>query len=269
MIQEFFAGRGISSLEFLHSVVSDQWWRRAVVFYFGEHAENSDALSSTISAMRGKSVEQNYNAALTLGLALQACYLVEIKNKIEIYRWVVESMARAKDEFLTAGDGRYPTTRFIAYYVFGRDSVALSVLESRVDDILNRLEDSDLSAEENDIRKFWVIVGLIECGALTHAETLVKTFHPTDARLLFGLFLGGYLTQHVRITEKSERDSAKRICDSVVPKIQHLRTLLLEEMKSELLEVRQGNVRAVKPGDTTDEKATEDPGPGQPSDVAS
>jgi energy-coupling factor transporter ATP-binding protein EcfA2 len=259
MIQEFFAGRGIPSTEFLHSVVSDQWWRRAVVFYFGEHAENSDALSSTISAMHGKSVEQNYNAALTLGLALQACYLVEIKNKIDIYRWVVDSMAKAKDEFLTAGDGQYPITRFIAYYLFGRDSVALSVLEGRVDDIFNRLEDNDLSADENDIRRFWVIVGLIECGAITRAESLIKTFHPRDARLFFGLFLGAYFTQHVRITNKSERDSAKRICDSVSSKVQPLRTLLLQEMKSELLEVRQGNVKAVEAADTTEEEATDDP----------
>jgi len=256
MIQEFFAGRGISSFEFLHTVVADSWWRRAVVFYFGEHPENSEALSSTIAALKGQSIEKNYNAALTLGLALQACYLVEIKNKIDIYRWVVDAMANAKEEFLTAEsvDGRLRITRFLLYYLVGRDSVALSVLESRVQEILSQLEDSGLSPDDADVRTFWIIVGLIECGALSHAETLVRKFRPSDPRLLLGVHLGCYLTQEVRVTTRLQRDIAKRICDSLAGKINHLRMELLEEMKTELLEIRQGTVKTLEAASTSSEK---------------
>ncbi len=88
-------------------------WRRALVFYFGNNPGDSAALYSAITALKGRTVEENYNSALTLGLALQAYYLVEIKDKIGIYHWVVNAISDAKNEFLAAGDEglKSPITR--------------------------------------------------------------------------------------------------------------------------------------------------------------
>jgi hypothetical protein len=247
MIQEFFAGRGIPNAEFLHTVVPDYWWRRAVVFYFGEHPGNAAALSSTITALKALSTPDTYNPALTLGLALQACYLVELKDKIEIYHWVVDGMASAKNEFMKLEElkGR-ELMSFIVYYLMGRDSVALSVLETRLEEILELFSQSGQTPEESEIRMFWVIVGLIECGALEQAESLIRKFRPSDLRLLFGLFMGCYFTQHVRMSTKQQRDTAKRISDYLAGKIGPLRTQLIDELKSDLIELREAITRPVE-----------------------
>ena len=245
MMQEFFAGRGVSP-DYLNTIVTDSWWRRALVFYFGEHPGDSASIRSAIAALEGRSVEDKYNSALTLGLALQACYLVKITDKIDIYRWVVNGISEAKDEFLAAGEvgNKFPVRRFLFYYLFGRDSVALSVLESRAQEIIDEWE--TLPQEKKEIRLFWVMCGLIECGAIADVETLVEQFKPSDLRLLLGIHLGCYLTQHVRVTAKSERDAAKRICNRLAGDIDHLKVKLLEEVKTELLELREGTVKEIE-----------------------
>jgi hypothetical protein len=263
MMQEFFAGSGISSNEYLHTVISDPWWLRAVVFYFGEHPGDTVALRSAIAALEGRTIEERYSAALAVGLGLQACYLVEIKDKIDIYRWVVDGLSNARDEFLIAGEsqGQLPLNRFLLYYLVGRDSVALSVLESRVQEILNIWNGSNLSQDDRDLRAFWTINGLIECGAMSDVERLVKKFNPADLRLLLGIHLGCYLTQNVRVSTKQQSDSAKRICDALSARIGHLRTQLLNEMKTELLEVRKGAIKTIetRPAlvDNTENRKTE------------
>lgn len=255
LMQEFFAGRGIPSVEFLHTVLTDPWWRRAVVFYFGEHPDNSEALRSAIAALQDRPIMENYNAALTLGLALQACYLVEVKNKTEIYRWVVDGISKAKHDFLDAPGSHspMPTTSFLVYYLVGRDSVALSVLESRAQEILDKWNDAGLSKDDKDIRRFWVISGLIECGALPDVQRMLHQFKPSDERLLLAVHLGCYLTQHIRVSTKEQVKLAKQICDGLSGKIYHLRTRLIEEVNSELLEVRKDVVKTLDAHEASNE----------------
>ena len=247
LMQEFFAGRGIPSPEYLHTVITDPWWRRALVFYFGENPGSPGALDSVIAAVEGCSIEESYEAALTLGLALQACYLVEVKDKLTSYRWVVDAISNAKDEFLSADPSydKHPTGRFVLYYLFARDSVALSVLHTRLREILTSWEEKGLPQDELDLRKFWLIVGLIESGLMEEVEPLLKTFKPTDPKLLLGIHLGSFLTQHVRVCNKQQVSAAKRICDVLAGRIEHLRAQLLQEWKSELIEVREGAPEAI------------------------
>lgn len=247
MMQEFFAGRGIPSRDYLHTVIADPWWKRAVVFYFGEHPDDSEALRLAIRSLKGQSTRDGYNSALALGLGLQACYLVEVKDKVDIYRWVVDEIANARSELLDKGESpeRRKVTNFIVYYLFGRDSVALSVLESKVQEILEKWDSPGLTQEERDIRGFWVMTGLIECGALCEVERLLGKFRPADPRLLLGIHLGCYLTEQVRVSTKEQRDCARRICDRLSPRINHLRVQLLEEMKTELLEVRGEAIKTI------------------------
>jgi Predicted NTPase (NACHT family) len=247
MMQEFFAGRGISSTDYLNAVIADPWWRRPIVFYFGEHPGDSGALNNAITALDGRTVEENYNSALTLGLALQACYLVEIKDKIDIYRWTVDAISAAKDSFFEGELGRrFPLRNFVFYYLLGRDSVALSVLENKTNEILDKWKRAAIRNEDREVRLFWVICGLIECGAITDVEDLVAEFKPVDLRFLLGIHLGCFLTQHVRVAPKAQRDAAKRICNVLASEIEHLRAKLLEEVRTDLLEMRKGVINEIE-----------------------
>ena len=81
LLQEFFAGRGIPSSEYLRSIVYDIWWQRAIVFYFGDNPDDSEGLKDIIKFLNLSSIEESFTASLTLGLALQAAYLVKIEDQ--------------------------------------------------------------------------------------------------------------------------------------------------------------------------------------------
>jgi hypothetical protein len=131
------------------------------------------------------------------------------------------------------------------YYLSGRDSVAFSVLEHKVDQILTELMIANAKDEEKDIRMFWLIVGLIESGSLEKAEVLVKRYKPSDPRLLLGIHLGCYLIQHLRVSTSDQIAIAKRITDRLEESVSHLRVQVLNELKSELLEERMGSIQAI------------------------
>src|SRR5690606_2970711 len=52
LIQEYFAGRGITDTELLVRCVADEWWRRAIVFYFGANPGNEESLTRTIEGCK-------------------------------------------------------------------------------------------------------------------------------------------------------------------------------------------------------------------------
>ena len=52
LLQEFFAGRGISSVNFIKQVVIDEWWKRAIVFYFGENPGDVQSLREVLELQR-------------------------------------------------------------------------------------------------------------------------------------------------------------------------------------------------------------------------
>ncbi len=116
LLQEFFAGRGLPASDFLETVVDQDWWQRAIVFYFGEHPDDIRGLQAARGAVQCRTAPEQYRAAITLGLALQACYLVEVKDKAEVFKWVVQVMARSKRGFLAeaAAQGTPPMWSFLA-----------------------------------------------------------------------------------------------------------------------------------------------------------
>ena len=253
LLQEFFAGRGIPSHEYIKTAITNDWWRRAIVFYFGDNPSNSEALKMAINGLGSRSVKESFEGTLTIGLGLQACYLVELSDKFEIYTWVIESLAKAGCELLNEGQepqNKFPLTAFLYYYLFSRDSVALSIIANRIEDLTRKLL-ADESQPARDIRMFWLIVGLIESGSIGEAEPLIKNFKPSDSRLLLGIHLGCFLIQHLRVATKSQCAIAKRICDRLSDHVSHLRIQLLEEVKSELLEIREGKVATIDPPPST------------------
>lgn len=253
LLQEFFAGRGIPTAEFLDSIIFSEWWQRAIIFHFGENPGDGKGLERMIRSASLRPIREAYQAALTIGFALQACYLVQVTEKIGILKWVISTLGNARDEFLlvTDPDGKFPLTKFLAYYLFGRDSVALSVLDQHLDEIGQIISEPGLSDDQREIRSFWIIIGLIEAGSLEKAEKLVKESKLiTDDRLLLAVHLGCFLIQHLKVSTKEQRTIAKRLSESLQERVNRLRVRLLQEIQSELLEIRFGQIKAIesKPG---------------------
>jgi len=250
LLQEFFAGRGIPSSEIIPALIKNQWWQRAIIFYFGENPGDSKSLELIAETVTTINPQERFQSAVTVGLSIQACYLVEMVRKIELLKWVLEKLSVSKTELLPQNLGKiqkYPLTKFALYYLFGRDAVAVDVLEieDNVPRIIQELHSKEKSEEEKEAIVFWVMVGLIERGDLERAEEMIDSFDPKDVRLLLGLHLGCFFVENLKISTKGQRDTAKRICNKISPRIGRLRSQLLDELKSELLEIRRDKVKAI------------------------
>jgi len=246
LLQEFFAGRGIPSEELLITLIFDDWWRRAVVFYFGDRPGNSDALSKIRGALTSRGTAEKFTAAGTLGLALQACYLIPLSDKVAGISDVIDAFADVKDDIVQklSGQTKFPLTGFLSYYLIARDSVAMTALSSATKSFLENWKTLK-SEDARDVREFWLIVGLIEAGQVIEAELLVRKFRPKDLRLLLAIHLGCYLIQHIRITTDEQKKSATRICERIGKEIIELRKQIFDEFKSHLLEIRRGEITSI------------------------
>ena len=89
------------------------------------------------------------------------------------------------------------------------------------------------------------MVGLIERGDLESPKRMINSFNPKDIRLLLALHLGCFFVEKLRISTRDQRDTARRICNKISPKISRLRSQLLDEFTSELLEIRRDKVKAI------------------------
>ena len=247
LLQEFFAGRGVPSLQVLQSYVAEDWWQRAIVFYFGEHPDNVNSLQSAVAAASEGSGGERFRAAITLGLALQACYLVDVAERMNVLRWVIEVLAESKDAFVEAAcaEGGRPLIAFVWYYLFARDSVACTMPGTVRTRLEEAVSDGTLAVDERDTRRFWLIVGELETGNMAEAERLSKGFDPSDDRLALGIYLGAFLVQHLRVSTEADRKIAGRISRRFEGRLGGLRKQLYEEFKSEVLEVRDGDIAAL------------------------
>jgi hypothetical protein len=249
LLQEFFAGRGIPSSDFLETVISDPWWQRAVLFYFGENPSDQRSLERVTSNLSLRTAEEIFYASIAIGLGLQACYLVTTDAKIHIFKWVIDGLSNARRFFLAEEDkiaAKYPLIRFLTYYIFGRDAVACDVLNDSYQIILSEFVQEDLLSEDKEFRQFWTIAGLIECGCLEEAIEEIKKFKPKDDRLLLAIHLGCYLISKLRIFEIEKKKLAKKICDSLESKVSHLRKKVINEWKSEILEVQKDKIATIE-----------------------
>lgn len=250
LLQEFFAGRGIPNKEILETLVAKYWWRRAIVFYFGNNPSEIDGIEHIVKATDARPLDEIYMASLTVGLALQACYLTEVEERVAIFKWVVDSISNAKEPMQAhlLRKERKSLTAFLDYYLFSRDSVALNLLSDNLNEIEKSLLKPTMSIDDSDTRKFWLITGLIENGDMVKAEKLLQDFHPNDPKLLLGVHMGCSLVENLRITSKLNKQKSEQICKSLNEKIRPLRLQLLEEFKSELLEVHKDQIQASPKG---------------------
>lgn len=243
LLQEYYAGRGITDAAELSSVVADDWWRNAIVFYFGDNPTASDRLNELTKVATVLSSRELYNAAITVGLAMQACYLAEVSAKDELLLWVVRNLAStyaAFLEILERNHERFPLLAFITYYIVARDAVACD----QVANVLRNLAADELWGS-NELEIFWCAVGLIESGNTKEAQKLLKGFRPKDQRLLLALDLGCTYIANRQVSRNDARSDAEAISKQIRPRIGHLLEEVLHELKGVILELRGGEIRAV------------------------
>jgi hypothetical protein len=247
LLQEFFAGRGIESPDFVSNVIVDSWWKRALVFYFGANPERIDLLCHIMNVSNDIESYKLLEASTTVGLALQACYLSPVAEKLEVWKWVSHSLYTAQNDCLRMFDpgNKYPQLSFVHYYLYSRDSVALSNLKQNIQNLKYWLN-SIVNMDERYSCTYWLIIGLIECGEIGDAESLIKDFDPDDQRLSFAIHLGCFLAAKIRPISKSEKQCAINVCEYLDGRVSHYKLGLLKEIGSTLLELRNGEIKSIE-----------------------
>lgn len=254
LLQEFFAGRAIDSSDFVYKVLPDEWWKRALVFYFGENPGNIDMLASAIKELEKEGDSHQLEATTTIGLALQACYLSPVDEKLAVWKWVITSLANSEKGAIDAFDPEHtrPLLDFVGYYLYARDSVALSNIKPNYESIMEWITGESSSDKEFSERKqFWLIVSLIETGDIIEAEKVLSKSSLTNGYLLTAIHLGCFLTSHVRPVPEIEKKKAKDICSMLNEKIAPFRDQLMQEVGSTLLEVKEGKISVIDDEDDT------------------
>lgn len=241
LLQEYFAGCAIKDSVVILPYMGDEWWRRVIVFYFGSNPDDSDGLLSTAVDSKLNSAAEKFCAAVTVGLASQACYFVDIPDRVEVLHWVCQTLADNLDE--DSSDTKYPLNEFLVNYLMGRDAVASEIIKYLI-------PKADACCDQSEIYHFWVIVGLIEAGNLEAAFVSIKGKLVKDARLLIALYMGSFATSKARITSKDTKKVADNLCEYLEPYVAHHRKELLKEFRSILLEARGGKlVEAISDSD--------------------
>lgn len=249
LLQEFFAGRGIADPDSVGRLIHDDWWKRALVFYFGERADNISLLAASARSTQGLEPRHLMEAATTVGLALQACYLSPVGEKLDVWKWVVEALEIAEAPAVEVAnvEGKYPMSSFFHYYLYARDSVSLSHLRSHVTELEDWANEKTLGDDCLPERHmYWLIIGLIEAGDITIAEPLIHKFMPQDMRYMTAIHLGCHLANELRPLPDAEKIAAKRIFASLQHKVAPHVLQVHKELGSILLEMRNGKVAALE-----------------------
>lgn len=250
LLQEFFAGKGIPSAEFMRSVLGKNWWMRAIIFYFGSKPSDEAALSTLPTQLDEMDGSDLYQAAITVGLSIQACYLTRTEAKVEVMEWVVHSMAHTFDDVLAWFGEQNPAVdilRTVFYFIYGRDGVSAKVIADLSEKMFAEcanIEPEKLT-EYQERSLFWCIIGLIGLGEADEAETRLKDFHPKDLRLLVCIVIAAVYLEKVKVSSSAQKKAAHRIADKLRPLTAHLVKNVIKEMKGVLLEVRSDGVKAI------------------------
>ena len=215
LFQEFFAGRAIPNPEYIKPILDDDWWKRSIVFYFGEHPNDIDSLRTLAESLSEADPNKAFTAATTVGFALQACYFGHVEDKYEVYSRVIRSIveARTNPEF----GGKYhkvPVFLTLMSFFRAQESLALSNLALFVERIHESLLETykDQSEKCEEVR-FWLLTGLLESGLYEVANIYLQRFRPhgESAMLLFPLRLGIATARNSRVLSDEAKASLKEL----------------------------------------------------------
>jgi len=213
MFQEYFAGRAIPSDEFAAEHASNSWWRRSIVFFFGDNPRNAAVLKDFIDRAVSRSPAEQFSAVCTVGLALQACYLSSVKIKVEIWKSLLEALVRLKGAFIADHDElkEMPTITAFSYYYLYRDSLALSNISESLDHI--RAWTSEF-AEQRDELVALTLFSLMRLGRfdLISREDIAKLVGRVDWYLISAVeFVEGTMGRPLGATQLQAIENLKPV----------------------------------------------------------
>ena len=242
LFQEFFAGRAITDSNYIDRIIEDDWWKRAVVFYFGEHPSDSPSLTRLAHSLQGMKIEKAFNAATTIGLALQACYFAPVDDKADIYSCVIRSIVDVRsDPDFGESLARLPFVLLFSNFFVARESLALSNLKLFVERVQNEMLDAhDPHVDEQDKQdeiRFWFIVGLLQSGQFDLAHVYIHRFKPRNPSLLLMLRLDGFIAQHERMISDDSRTMLKEIDKITASRLQPLADALRKQLENEARQI--------------------------------
>lgn len=241
LIQEYFAGKGIPSIEHIKALVSDEWWRNPIVFFFGSNPDDVQSLLDVTT-----SISVNSEASLTIGLALQTCYLSRLEDKIDVWKWVVETLAGTTQRVLAEKDNeRFPIFHFLTYYILHRDAVALAGIEQEETGAVEWAIAGNHFATDPELRRFWAFVGLSEIGRADLLLGEIKKSPISNDYLNLALTFGCLMVEAVRSVDQEQKEAAKEVRLRLKDKVSVLRYQFAKEYSGQLLEYRRGGIVAL------------------------
>jgi hypothetical protein len=248
LLQEYFAGRGVPSAQFFASVVSDEWWRTPMVFYFGDKPESFAELWTIIEKTGVLSLAALFDAAISIGLSVQACYLAEMQQKAKTIAWVIESFAKSMQEFRNAIDDREGGGKAIialcAVVALGRDAIATRTLTRLPQDLSAVSEQNDVLFKPIDPWRIeaWRIIGLLEAGEIDIAIESIKKFRPADRDLVFMVYLSVAWALHCHDVKGDAKKYLERHLQDRAELVDDMRQSLFKEYRTMLLQMRSGKL---------------------------
>jgi energy-coupling factor transporter ATP-binding protein EcfA2 len=242
LIQEYFAGKGIPTIDHIKKLVSDEWWRNAIVFYFGSNPDDVQSLLDVATSVSADSGE----ASLTIGLALQTCYLSKLEDKIDVWKWVVERLAGITDKVLhEKDDQKFPIFHFLTHYILARDAVALSGIEKPETKALDWAMYGNHFATDPELRRFWGFVALSEIGRSDILLEKIKESPLSSDHLNLAITVGCSLVEAVRSIDQAQKDAAKDVRIRLKNRVSVLQHQFAKEYRGQLLEYRRGAIVAL------------------------
>ena len=244
LLQEYFAAKGIPDIEFVRASIGDDWWRNSVVFYFGANPASVDSLLDVATSNRFAPQE----SFIAVGLALQACYLSNMGERMDVWKWVngaaSVSLATQLSDSDESSKDRYPISTFIAGYVEARDALALSGIEDPDYDISSWCSaESDSAMREYQC--FWYAVGLAELGEFALLNRFIRTKAVTDTLLLTAIHFGCFFARELKSISTAQRKEIDSLVSLLNPIVAVHRHRITEEFRGQLLEYRRGGVVAL------------------------
>lgn len=240
LLQEFFAAQGVPGAGFIREHIGDEWWQNPAVFYFGAHPDSVDDLLEIASDPNVVASD----AFVTVGLALQACYLSRLDERAMVWRWVVEGGAVAAQEQL-ATDSKYPIMEFLQGYLFARDAVALNGIERDPGGLKQWVVEGKNPSATSELRRFWYVVALVELGKFEEAAEFLRANPLSDGLLATAVHYGCYFAAEVRLIPAVDKASAQKVCELLEAQVAPYRHRIATEFRGQLLEYRRGGVVAL------------------------
>ena len=255
LIQEFFAGRGIPSNDFIKKHIGSPWWKKAIVFYFGEHPDKTSALfEATESLLHESNALQIIESVTTIGLSVQACYLSKVDDKMKLWKWVVSEITKNREGFMRQidRDGKYPIVSFLEYVIYAHDSIALSNIsnDANIREIRQWIKENT----EKEELIFWLIIALIETGNLDKASKLIAELKSTNHLHPIAIHMTSFIAKEVREIEESQKREAEDICRKLSKKVGPFVNEINQEFDSRISEILEIDNRTKESNNPTKNK---------------